>query len=100
MPDPRAAARMAAFDALPAPVRVFLVDCPFDFSALLARRVVDEHGTAGALSIMRMSVAKESRRYAVERQHALDWAREAFCLGPRPKHVPPPGGWTVHNFPG
>lgn len=99
-PDRGAATRMATFDALPTPLRQFLVDCPFDFSAVKADCCARDYGVAGTLNILRGSVTGERRRWASERQAALEWARDAFRLGPRPKHEPLPGGWTVHNFPG
>lgn len=99
-PDPEATTQMAAFDALPSQVRYFLVDCPFDFRATKARDMVQREGARYTLGAMRASVASERRRWAIERQQALEWARDAFRIGPRPRHDPPPGGWTVHNFPG
>lgn len=97
-PDPGRAELMAVFDALPKEVRRFLEECPFQFNAVQAQRLIRERGTSYALAAMRASVTGERRRWAIERQTALEWAREAFRLGPRPKYVPPPGGWTVHNF--
>jgi hypothetical protein len=99
-PDEQAAARMAIFDALPAPVRLFLEECPFDFRATQARDVVSRRGVAGCLGAMSGSVAGERQRYARERDLALRWARDTFRNGPRPKREPPPEGWSVHNFPG
>lgn len=96
-PDPGRAELMAVFDALPKEVRCFLDECPFQFNVVKASRLVHERGTAYTLAVMQSSVIRERRRWEVERQQALEWAREAFRVGPRPKHVPPPGG-TVHNF--
>ena len=99
-PDPSAANRMAAFDALPAPVRRFLDNCPFDFQSLKARDVVARDGAVYCIQMMAASVGPERRRWERDRDAALRWARDAFRIGPRPKHEPPPEGWSVHNFPG
>lgn len=99
-PDPEAATQMAAFDALPSQIRYFLVDCPFDFRATKARGMVKRGGARYTLGAMRASVIGDRRRWAIERQQALEWARDSFRIGPRPRHEPPPGGWTVHNFTG
>ncbi len=99
-PDPSAANRMAAFDALPAPIRRFLDDCPFDFQSLKARDVVAREGTGACMAALRGSVGPERRRWVRDRDAALAWARDAFRVGPRPRHEPPPEGWSVHNFPG
>ncbi len=99
-PDPSAAHRMEAFDALPAPVRRFLDDCPFDFQSLKARDVVAREGTGACMAALRGSVGPERRRWVRDRDAALAWARDAFRVGPRPRHEPPPEGWSVHNFPG
>jgi len=84
-PDPSAANRMEAFDALPAPVRRFLDDCPFDFQSLKARDVVAREGAAYCVAMMRASVGPERRRWVRDRDAALAWARDAFRNGPRPK---------------
>jgi hypothetical protein len=99
-PDEQAAARMEVFDALPASVRRFLEECPFDFRATQARDVLARRGAEGCLAAMRGSVAGERQRWARERDTALRWARDTFRNGKRPADEPPSEGWTVHNFPG
>jgi hypothetical protein len=91
---------MAAHDALSLGLRRELEECPFDFNAPKALAAVREQGGLATLRLIRASVAQERRRWARDRAAALAWARDAFRNGPRPKHEPPPEGWSVHNFPG
>jgi hypothetical protein len=99
-PDPSAANRMAAFDALSLGLRRELEECPFDFNAHQALAAVRDRGGLATLRLIRVSVARERQLWVRDRDAALVWARDAFRNGPRPKHEPPPGGWSVHNFPG
>lgn len=99
-PDPGAVARMEAFDELPTSLRRRLDDCDFDFNPLVVAEAVGIDGPSRTLAKVEHSVHINRRQFIQERQRALEWARDKFRIGPRPKGEPPPGGWTVHNFPG
>lgn len=99
-PDAGASRRMEAFDRLPAKLRRELDEGPFDFNAIKVLEGVEFEGASSTEWKIKRSVQINLRDFVRERRAALEWARDAFRNGPRPKHEPSPGGWTVHNFPG
>lgn len=79
-PDAAAARRMEAFDELPGSIKRQLVWSSFDFPALKIKQYVEMNGISATVEQVKRSTVAESRRFAIDRQRALDWAREHFQI--------------------
>lgn len=92
--------RMTPYDEFPPSLRRLLSESPFDFNPARVVRDIEMYGLDRTVAKIHKSILINRRDFDRQRQQALEWARDRFRIGPRPKNEAPPGGWTVHNFNG